>query len=169
MNFFYSISKSIFPGLAAILLSSCNQKSPNGNLKTDQLDTTNRIISQEKQIIATNDTLIVNKTCAVIVTADSLQIAKRKEELGDEFYIGADDYAFYLNETQIFLDSVKLKTIDCKGKKYLKFIYIDNKQEVINLTDLDELWKVYLFDPKRNSKSINMTMINEEYTSYFKQ
>ncbi len=165
MTFLKSISKTLLIELTATIFASCNQASNNDN---NQIDTTKKIATQVETKTVNTDTLIVDQTCAVIVSADSLQIAKRKKELGEDFYVGADDYAFYLNETQKFLDSVKLKTIDCNGKKFLKFIYADKKQELINLTKLDELWKVYLFDPKKKSKSIDMTMIDEDYKNYFK-
>jgi len=166
MTSFKSISKTIFLGLT--MLASCNQAYNNDDNRIDQTDTTKNVVKQVETKITNNDTLIIAQTCAVIVSADSFQIAKRKKELGQDFYVGADDYAFYLNETQRFLDSVKLKIVDCNGKKFLKFIYADKKQELINLTNLDELWKVYLFDPKNKSKSVDMTMIDEEYKNYFK-
>ena len=167
MILFNFISKTLFWGLSAIILASCNQAT-NENNKIDKIGTSKKVVNQVETKIANSDTLIIDQTCAVIISADSLQIAKRKKELGQDFYVGADDYAFYLNETQEFLDSVKLKTVDCNGKKILKFIYADKKQELINLTNLDELWKVYLFDPTKKSKSIDMTMIDEEYKNYFK-
>ena len=163
MTFFVSIPRIILLGLTVIIVSSCNQASNNEKDNVEKVDTSKKVETK----IANNDTLIIDKTCAVIVIADSLQIEKRKKELGQDFYIGADDYAFYLNETQKFLDSVKLKTIDCNGIKYLKFVS-DKRLELINLTNLDELWKVYFFSPNKKSVSIDMTMIDEEYKKYFK-
>lgn len=170
MKLVFSNILTITFGLTFFLFSSCGQTNNIKPESEEKIDTSKpKSISQtQDKTISNNDTLIVDKTCAVIVSADSLQIEKRKKELGQDFYVGADDYAFYLNETQKFLDSIKLKTIDCNGKKFLKFIYADKKQELINLTNLDELWKVYLFDPKRESKSVDMTMIDEEYKNYFK-
>jgi len=168
MTFFNSTSRTFSIGLIALIFTSCNQATNSENDNANPIDTTKKGVNKVETIVANNDTLIVDQTCAVIVSADSFQIAKRKKELGQDFYVGADDYSFYLNETQKFLDTVKLKTIDCDGKKFLKFIYSDKKQEIINLTNLDELWKVYLFDPKRKSKSVDMTMIEEEYKNYFK-
>ncbi|MDI3321308.1 hypothetical protein [Pinibacter soli] len=168
MTFLNSFLKTFCVGLIVIVVASCNEAANSGNDKIDHADSMKKVATQVEKIVAISDTLIIDQTCAVIVTADSSQIAKRKKELGQDFYVGEDDYAFYLNETQTFLDSVKLKIIDCNGKKVLKFIYGDKKQELINLTKLDELWKVYLFDPKRKSKSVDMTMIDEEYKDYFK-
>lgn len=157
-------------GLSLVLFTSCDQKNDKMIERKEKNDTSKTKSASETadKPVSTSDTLIVDETCAVIVSADSLQIEKRKKKLGQDFYVGADDYAFYLNETQIFLDSIKLKTIDCNGKKFLKFIYADKHQELIKLTNLDELWKVYFFDPTRKSKSVDMTMIDEEYKNYFK-
>jgi hypothetical protein len=166
----FSTISTITFGLIIFLFSSCGQTNNNKAAIKEKIDTLKvaSITPTQDKFFSNNDTLIVDKTCAVIVTADSLQIEKRKKELGENFYIGSDDYLFYLNEMQLFLDSVKLKTIDCNGKKFLKFLYADNRQELINLTNLDELWKVYLFDPKRKSKSVDMTIIDQEYKNYFK-
>lgn len=151
-------------GLITIFIGACDQTK---NDKIDHIDTTNKVITS-LVTTANSDTLFISQTCAVIVIADSIQIEKRKKELGQDFYIGADDYVFYLNETKTYFDSLKLKTINCTGKKFLKFLYADNKQELLNLTNLDELWQVYLFDPKRKSKKVDMTIIDEEYKNYFK-
>lgn len=168
MTILNSTLKTLFLGLGSIFFTSCNEASNADKNQIEQLDTSKKVTTQVETKLTNKDTLIVDQTCAIIISADSLQIAKRKKELGQDFYVGADDYAFYLNETQKFFDSVKLKTIDCNSKKFLKFIYADKKQELIDLTHLDELWKVYLFDPKRKSKIIDMTMIDEEYKNYFK-
>ena len=167
MSIHTSFPKTISIGLLSILFYSCNQAIVD-NIEKEKVDTPKSSSQITKTVSVNNDTLIIDQTCAVIISADSLQIAKRKKELGQDFYVGADDYAFYLNETQKFLDSLKLKTIDCNGKKFLKFIYADKKVEFIDLTNLDELWKVYFFSPSKKSKSVDMTMIDEEYKNYFK-
>ncbi len=166
---FFTILTIAF-GLTPFLFSSCGRTNDNKKESEGKIDTSKALVISQSQdkIISNNDTLTVDITCAVIVFADSLQIEKRKKELGQDFYVGADDYAFYLNETQEYFDNIKLKTIHCDGKKFLKFVYADNRQELIDLTNLDELWKVYLFDPRRKSKSVDMVMIDEEYKNYFK-
>jgi hypothetical protein len=167
MKFFILVPKTTFLGLITIMISSCNQSIKTENINAKKNNTPEIVIQKVTTKITNDDTLIIENTSAVIVSADSLQMEKRKKELGKDFYAGADDYAFYLNETQKFLDSVKLKTIDCNGKKYLKFVYTDRSIELINLTNLDELWKVYFFSPSKKSVSVDMTMIDEEYKKYF--
>lgn len=116
-----------------------------------------------------NDTLIVDKWAAVFVEPDSLRIEKRKKEIGEEdFYIVADDYLFYMYKSHKFLDSVKLPIITTNGEKYIKFVYHDKQQQIIQLDTIPELWNIYLFEPKSKAKKIDMTTIEEEYKNYLK-
>jgi hypothetical protein len=168
MRFSFSNKIIKYSFLSLIITSACILSCKNERNNEEKNEKYDTVFQKVNSNIFDNDTLIVDKTCAVMVSADSFQIEKRKNESGEDFYVAADDYAFYLNETKKFLDSVKLRTIMCNGKKYLKFINSENNQELINLSNLDELWKVYFFSPNKKSVVIDMTMINEEYTKYFK-
>lgn len=114
------------------------------------------------------DTLFVDERAAVFVMPGNSRIAKRKKEIGEEnFQIGADDYAFYLNEAGTFLDSVKMKTIDTKYEKFIKFIGAGNRNEIVAIDKLPELWSIYFFDPAKKARQIDMIAIEEEYKNYF--
>ena len=136
---------------------------------TFQTDTTHRILTASPTNSANNDTLIVDRQTAVFIEPDNLQIEKRKKQVGEEdFYTGADDYLFYMNAAHEFLDSFKLTILNAKDKKFVKFIHSDKTQQIIGLDKLDELWSIYFFDPTKKAKQVDMTMIVEEYKSYFK-
>ena|ERR1700733_13573062 len=120
-------------------------------------------------IVENSDTLTIDRKAAVFYSPDSLQIEKRKKDIGeDNFYVGADDYLNYLNISENFLDSVKLPIMDAKDNKYLKFIRDNNSQTVIRLDTLPELWGIYFFDPAKKEKWVDITTIDEEYNSYFR-
>jgi hypothetical protein len=163
--------------LLSLTLASCAESSQQDNtfIKTSQGDTTFQTDTTRKALTASatnssnSDTLIVDRPAAVFIEPDSLQIEKRKKQVGEEdFYTGADDYLFYMSTAHEFLDSVKLTTFSAKDKRFIKFINSDKTHQVIRLDKLDELWSVYFFDPTKKAKQVDMTTIDEEYRSYFR-
>ena len=137
----------------------------NDNSKEQQSE----IASKINEAIPNSDTLIISEKSAIFYQPDSMQIEKRKKEVGEEnFYIGIDDYAFYINSSFEFLDSIKQPVIEVVGKKVLKFIYSNKQTEVIKLDTLPELWGMYFFSPEKMPRLVDMTIIEEEYKNYFK-
>lgn len=127
------------------------------------------IIKNDEDSINSNDILVIDSKVAVFYSPDSLQIEKRKKEIGEEkFYIGVDDYLNSVFESREFLKDTKLPIIDAKGKKYIKFTRNDKLQTIIKLDTLTEPWGVYFFDPSKNAMQADMLRINEEYANYFK-
>lgn len=155
---------------------SCNQKveqsvtdtnNQNGihkkNVELQNEEISENIIS----IKSKNDTLVIENRCAIIYEPTEKNIKKRKKEVGEEnFYIGADDYLFYLNESNKYLESQKIKIVLTKNNKVLKFISTDNSVIIINLELEKEIWGIYLFDSNQKPKRIDMTSIEEEYKEY---
>jgi hypothetical protein len=154
-------------GLALLIQSGCNDNEQNITNSKSTNKKSNSSNHDKGSILISNDTLVIRQKCAVIVTPDSIQIKRRQKELGEDFYIGLDDYLFYLNESQDFFNQVKLKTISCDGKKFLKFLQLNKTTEIIDLSNLDELYKIYLFEPTKPSKQIDMTITKDEYNQYF--
>lgn len=157
---------------------SCNQKteqsiretnSKNGILKKN-VELQNREMSKNIiHIKNVNDTLVIENRSAIIYEPTEKNIKKRKKEVGEEnFYIGADDYLFYLNESNKYLASQKIKIAMTKNNKVLKFISTDKSVTIINLELEKEIWGIYLFDPNQKPKRIDMTSIEEEYKEYIK-
>jgi hypothetical protein len=162
--------------LFSLTLAACadnsHQSSTVNHLQADtvsQINTTNRTATTLLSVLPNNDTLTVDQQAVVFIEPDSLQIEKRKIEVGEEnFYAGADDYLFYMNNAHEFTDSLHLTAFNAKNKKFIKFIRSDKTQEIINLDKLPELWNIYFFDPLKTAKQVDMTIIDEEYKSYFK-
>lgn len=150
-----------------IFLTSCNNFDK--NKMSNSTDTT-----AQKMIISNlqephQDTLIINTKAAVFISPDTIQIEKRKREVGEEdFMTGADDFLFYMNKSHEFLEKQKLKLLDIKDRKFVKFIKEDKSSISIKVDTLPALWNVYLFDPSKAPINIDMTMIEEQYKNYYK-
>lgn len=115
------------------------------------------------------DTLIVYRKAAVFYGPDSLQIAKRRQAIGeDDFNAGIEDYAYNLNAVHDFLYSVKLPMLDAEKRKFITFVGINKSKQTILIDTLSELWGVYFFDPEKKARQVDMTVIEEEYKNYFK-
>lgn len=165
--------KSVF--LAFFALISCNQIV---NHKEDNLD--NGATISEKKVenkkndnaeISKNriDTIVVKNQTAIIIEPTDKQIEKRKKEVGEEdFYIGADDYMWYLNESTETFRKNKLNVLNIKNGKTIKFEMENGNNAILELNGEDELWQIYLFAPKLKPKKIDMTDSENEYKTYFK-
>ena len=157
--------------LLLLTVTSCSgkiEKKDKASLQESLIDTSGKV-KDTLANVDNSDTLIIDRKAAVFYLPDSLQIEKRKKEIGEEnFYIGADDYLNYLHTSNDFLDSVKLPVLYAENKKYLKFIGNNNSQTIIRLDTLSELWGIYLYDPGKKEKLVDMLTIEEEYNNYFK-
>jgi hypothetical protein len=160
-----------FLTLLLLTLTSCStniEKKDKSNTQQPHADSSSQV-KDTPVTVANFDTLTIDKKAAVFYSPDTIQIAKRKKEIGeDDFYAGADDYLTYMQTSHDFLDSAKLPILEAKDKKYLKFIYNNKSQTVVKLDTLSELWGIYLFNPSKKEKLVDMTIMNEEYKRYFK-
>lgn len=155
--------------LCCICGSACNSHngSANNEAVVSAKDTAPHAIDPANTTIQ-NDTLIIDRKAAVFFEPDSLQIEKRKAAIGeDNFFIGVEDYAYYLSMSHDYLDSARLRLLDARGKRFLKFIGNQPPNQIIRLDTVPELWGIYFFEPAKKAKRINMTMIEEEYRGYF--
>lgn len=165
--------KSVF--LAIFTIISCNQTV---NQKDDNLKSVTTIsekkIENKKNDHAEiskniNDTIVIKNQTAIIIEPTEKQIEKRKKEVGDEvFYIGADDYMWYLNESAETFHNNKLNVLNIKNGKIIKFEMENGNNLILESNAEDELWQIYLFDPKLKPKKIDMTDSENEYKTYFK-
>jgi hypothetical protein len=115
------------------------------------------------------DTLTIDKKAAVFYQPDSLQIDKRMKQTGEaDFRAGADDYMYYIHISVDYLEKQGLPVMDSKNKKYLRFVMADNKEKLVRLDTLQDLWGLYLFDPKKNPYNADIIQIEEEYKIYYR-
>jgi hypothetical protein len=155
--------------LAACADGSYQDKTHNGSQVYAVTDTMQKVMAVFQTKTINHDTLVVDKQAAVFVEPDSMRIEKEKKKAGEEdFYVVADDYMFYTSTAHEFLDSAKLTTLDASGKKFIKFISSNKTHQILNINKLPELGSIYFFDPTKKAKQVDMTVIGEEYKSYFK-
>ena len=160
---------------ALFTLISCNQKENHSeeNLKDAKTISSKKMKIEKLKITETSknviDTIIVKSQIAIIIEPTEKQIEKRKKEVGEEdFYIGADDYMFYINESTKTFNKNKLKILNVKNDKIINFKLENGNNAILELNDEGELWLIYLFDPKLKPKKIDMTDSENEYKNYFK-
>ena len=165
--------KSVF--LAFFTLISCNQivNHKEDNLKRVTTISGKKIENKKNDNaeISKNriDTIVIKNQTAIIIEPTDKQIEKRKKEVGEEdFYIGADDYMWYLNESSETFRKNKLNVLNIKNGKTIKFEMENGNNVILELNGEDELWQIYLFDPKMKPKKIDMTDSESEYKTYFK-
>ena len=150
------------------------KQEPNKDTLISSADTTLKVDTLKEQTAVQpsplhSDTLIIDRQAAVFYQPDSLQMEKRMKEIGEaDFRAGADDYIYYVNTSVEYLEKKGLPVLDAKNKKYLKFVLTDKQDQVIKLDTLEELWGIYLFDPKKSVYAADMTIIEDEYKSYYK-
>ena len=150
------------------------KRDPNKDTLISSADTTLKVDTLKEQTALQpsplhSDTLIIDRQAAVFYQPDSFQLEKRMKEVDEaDFRAGADDYIYYINTSVEYLEKEGLPVLDAKNKKYLKFVLTDKQDQVIKLDTLEELWGIYLFDPKKSVYAADMTIIEDEYKRYYK-
>lgn len=156
-----------------LLISSCTQCGKKQEIKDMHLfakDTTSlpkQPVTPSTPIIT--DTLIINTKSATFYTPDSLQVAKRMKEVGEEnFRAGADDYMYYMHVSIDYLEKHGIPVISAKHKKYISFNMPGQPASIVKLDTLKDLWGIYLFNPGQAPHFTDILAIEDEYKAYFK-
>ncbi len=166
-NFMRTLSFTI---LIVSFLYSCSTNSADIETKNNETKIDTNLTTKRNVVTTINnsDTLIVDKKSSIFFTLDTTEINKLKSEtIEEDFYVGADDAMYYLSVARTFVDSVKLFRIEQSNKKFIKFVKLDKTQSVIKISQLNSLCGVYFFDPKKEPKFIDLTIVDEEYKKYF--
>jgi len=158
------------------MLFSCATKEHKHEAKNDDhisADTTKDKDTLQNQVpvkaSGTLDTLIIDSKAAVFYQPDSLQMAKRMKEVGEEnFRAGKDDYLYSMNTSAEYLERQGVPIVDAKGRKFLKFMMVHKKSQLIKLDTLKELWGLYLFTPQKKPYSADLNAIEDDYKRYFR-
>lgn len=164
--------------LSCLIFASCATDDQKQETKTEfqtssvdpkqQVDTSQKHL-EAKKLSANTDTLTIDNKTAVFFQLSSLQMEKRMEEAGEEnFRAGADDYIYYINTSAEYLEKQGLPVINAKSKKFLKFIMADKQVQFIKLDTLEDLWGMYLFDPKKKPHYADIIEIEDDFKNYFK-
>jgi hypothetical protein len=170
MRYFFPIA------LLGLGLTACADNSPNDTTTRSEpaatvakRDTAKQMPVSAPIVVKANDTLVIEKKAAIFISPNDARIEKEKQK-GDEegFAVTTNDYLYYMSTAQEFLDSVKVPIVDVSNEKFIRFTANNKKSQLIEVSKLPELWSIYLFEPGKNAKQVDMTMIEEEYGSYFK-
>lgn len=152
---------------------SCNQKikevEEKSNIINKDLIVSKNKISGNSQPTLNSDTLFIKSKCAVIYSPTEKSIEKRKNDVDEEnFYVGVDDALFYINESEEYLQSKKIKIVRTENNKILKFISNNKSVTLINLDLEKELFGIYLFDPKQKPRKVRITNVSDEFETFMK-
>lgn len=162
----------LFICFASCTTSAGEEKKISDTLSTEVLTTTGNRDSLSKPLAASNpgrspDTVSIEHAGAVFFSPDSAAIEKRKKEVGEEdFYIGADDYMYYMHLSHDYLEKQDLPITMVKTNQVIKF-ESPGQSEVIRLATLPELWGVYLFQPGKPVHFADILDMEAEYKKYF--
>lgn len=114
------------------------------------------------------DTLFNTKRSAISVWQDTATLDKRRKQYGDDgFYTGADDDVYYSSVADSFLQSRHLPVIMAEGYKYLKFVQTDKTITVVKIDTLQQIYKMYFFDPSKKPYDVDVTDIENEYNKFY--
>ena len=140
------------------------------NLQENSKPKITRKIQKPNSVKKESDTVNITNQIIVIFEPTDKAIVKRKIEIGEEnFYIGADDYMWYINESNEYFKKQTKKVLLIKNNKVLKFVQENGNITFVNLSKEEELWGIYLFDTKLKPKRINMTETEKESNEYFRK
>ncbi|MFC5684634.1 hypothetical protein ACYE2N_00085 [Flavobacterium sp. MAHUQ-51] len=159
--------------LSLLMIVSCNESKKRIDKKSEK-NIQNPIISKIHKsnilLMSKNtDTLVIRSKCALVYEPTEKNIEKRKKEVGEEdFYVGADDFLYYINESTEFLKSKNVTIVTTENDKILKFILNDGSIVVKNLDLEKEMFGIFLFDSKKEPQKIDITATEEEYETYMK-
>jgi len=156
-----------------LMIVSCNESKKRIDKKLEK-NIQNPIISKthESNILLTSkntDTLVIRSKCALVYEPTEKNIEKRKKEVGEEdFYVGADDFLFYIYESTEFLKSKNVSIVTTEKDKILKFVSNNGRVVIKNLNSEKEMFGIYLFDPRKEPQKIDITATSEEFESFIK-
>jgi len=144
------------------IITSCTQNGDKAKLTHKPVNhTVHKTISKNKD-------LNIDFPCAVLVSPDDRNIEKlKKTNSADDYDIIVDDNVNYMNESGIFLDSVKIKQIQRESHGMLYFKGTNGITFAMNLDTLN--WAIILFNGKDKPVNADMTDINDEYAKYMQK
>ena len=118
-------------------------------------------------ILLVSDTFIVKTKSAIVYSPDSLRLEKEIKKAGHEnFQIGYDDYAYYINETSNFLENKGIR-VDTTSKKWIMFLLKNGSHQLIKTDTLQDLFGIFLFDGVSKPRTMDITDAEQEYNIYF--
>lgn len=166
------MTKNLTTALMALIifLSACNQNKQRVKQQAHEAD--NAVIdkSTKGKTQFPTDTLLITERAAVLAIIDTNEIAKRRKKTGEQdFSAIADDDTYYAAQADSTLKALDLKVLRTNGRyKYLKFVQLNKLTRIIRIDTLPGISNVFLFDPRKAPRAIDMTDASGEYDAFFK-
>lgn len=107
---------------------------------------------------------VVTFSCAIIISPTFKQIDKMKKQYGANYDAIIDDNVYYQSESDMFLDSVKLKKLYKYATGTMTFKSRDGKLYTINLEQYK--FAIILFNGKNNPIQAELTDFQKSYKKY---
>ena len=85
----------------------------------------------------------------------------------EDFTTVADDGVFYESEAEELLAKRGILVVHSGSAKYIRFVNVENESTLIKTDTLNSSWNIYLFIPSKLPLNADMTMMEQEYQSYF--
>ncbi|MCX6317325.1 MAG: hypothetical protein NTW29_08540 [Bacteroidetes bacterium] len=118
--------------------------------------------------VTDGDTIIISRASAIYCMPDSAQLEAWKKKAGDEnFFIAADDRAYYTQLSQEYLVKKQLPVLAVTGKRMLKFIKKDGTIHLILTGSAAPYVPLYFFSPEKDPLPADMVNIEKSYADYF--
>lgn len=117
---------------------------------------------------AGNDTIVITGKCAVVYSLPPEKQELLKQKWGrEQFDAKIDSASYYMSEAKFHIDTAKIKVVDAKGKRVLKFVKNRQQDYIVNLDTVQHLMGIYLFDPPKSPKQVNMYDVVNSIQKYY--
>lgn len=114
------------------------------------------------------DTIVIAGKCAVLYSLPPEKQELLKQKWGkQQFNAKIDSASYYMSEAKFHIDTAKIKVIDAKGKRVLKFVKNTQENYIVNLDTVQYLTGIYLFDPPKSPKQVNMYDVVNSIQKYY--
>jgi hypothetical protein len=150
-----------------LFLLSCHQSAKNEVSNDDTK-------KEDKQMIKPptifSDTLKIDSQAAVFYYPDSLQLEKIKAGLDTSTFDAImHEYFYQVRYVHNVLNEYRprINIVEARKVRYLLFIKADESSEIIDLDTKYDPYGLFIFDPKKNPRQLELTNAASEIGFYF--
>ena len=164
MHFRNSISV-VFPFLAVVFLSCADAaegENPPAKMEPG--------MQKLKPGSSFRDTLLVKQRSAIFYEPDSLQLEKIREVTNKNVYESSMheyEYQFKNAKNLLHLYWKDVKILEAKKIRYLHFVLSGGKTQTIDLDKFNDAFGLFVFDPSKPPRPIEMTNAGSLIPDYF--
>lgn len=112
------------------------------------------------------DTLYINKSLVMSIVLDSIKIDKLKEKYGEEFFTIMDDNAYYLYESEKYIESKK-NSVFKVSQKVIGY-FIDNQYVYYSVDAMKSPLNLLFYKKNKHPIEVIPIDVNLEFEKYYK-